>query len=129
MFKKQIFIVFFSYLFCTLSVQATLEKQSAIFYGCKTETILDANSLQEIFTYVMKELGQQGSGSISINYTEAGYTLLQALQKGGYLNLTIENKENKAYLDWLIKQKSAVQKKSFLSMVKKAFTASSYTMQ
>jgi hypothetical protein len=111
-----------------MPLHATMDTQSAIFSDCNAETIRDADSLQKIFEYIMNQLDQQGSGSISINYTEAGYTLLQALQKGGYLNLTIENKENKAYFNWVIKQKSK-SIKSFLNTVKKALAASSYIIQ
>lgn len=131
MFKKQTLISFFICFFALFSMDAAVEKKSAIFYNCNAETILDANSLQKILSYIMEQIDQKGTGSMCIQYTESGYTLFQALQKGGYMNVTIENKETKAYLDWFV-QKSSVQKKSMsqiLKEVKKALGASSHTIE
>ncbi|HTM05730.1 MAG TPA: hypothetical protein VL201_00655 [Patescibacteria group bacterium] len=127
MFKKEAWLLIFTLSFYITSLNAAMEKYSAIFSNCGTEIIRDAESLQKIFVYIMNQLDQQGAGSVLINYTEAGYTLLQALQKGGYLNLTIENKENKVYFNCVIQQKPK-SIKSLFSAIKSALVASSYTV-
>lgn len=128
MFKKKTLIGIFAWIVSINSLQAIMDSQSAIFYNCDAEIIRNVDSLQQIFAYIINQLDQQRAGSISINHTEAGYTLLQALQKGGYLNVSVSNKENITYINWLI-QKSTTQRKSLSTLLKKiqkVFSSSSY---
>lgn len=132
MFKKKMLLTLFVFLCECLSIHATMEKQSAVFSHCDTQILLDASSLKEVFDYVMKGLDQKGTGSLSVSYTEAGYTFLQALQKGGYLNLTVENSTGTTYIDWLIQKSATYQKKQIYALLKKVkntLGASSYTTE
>ena len=129
MFKKEKLISLFVCFFTMLSMHAVVEKQSATFFNCDSTTILNRDALEKIVAYVMEQLEQEGAGSVCTNYTEAGYTLFQALQKGGYVNVTIENSKNKAYLDWLALKSTKSPISAMLKNVKKVLKASSHTVE
>lgn len=120
------FVILFISLLCNYEIESTMESHTAVFYDCDYEIIRKQKALENIIELITSQLQQKNNGPVSINYTEAGYTLLQALQKGGHITLTIENSHNKAYLNFLIDSPAFSRKKLriFMEYLKNALQAS-----
>lgn len=131
--KKDLTIYTFLY-FISISnlsfVHAKMYTNVSTFLNCSYETIRDQNVLINIFKDITDALNQKSIGDTTINHTESGYTLLQALQKGGYISLCVDNNANTTYLNTLIDELSPHYKKiwrTIVQRVKEKLEATSYT--
>lgn len=127
LFKNAKLSLLFGLLFYTVFTKSSIERQSITFVNCDAEVILDANTLQKIVIFLIKNLDQQTTGDLCLHCSDKGYTLLQALQKGGYITLYVENATKKTYIDWVIHNRT--DKKyvaTCLKKIKHALKASTY---